>query len=175
VLRSEHTEKSSLRTFQEFPDESGCLTGQVFAFEKFFSLPVLLYLSRVRPVHLNNVAAENATPGDFLFEAFQEFPGIHPHFHVGHFPDFVTPKKQSDGCKTSYDSAANFPVGAQSPAEGVQGLDQIVILFSEFFLCDHKNGLTSMKVFHEEIHGLFLHLQSRHLSPSRILFLPCMP
>jgi hypothetical protein len=23
-----------------------------------------------------------------------------------------------------------------------------------------------MKVFHEEIHGLFLHLQSRHLSPS---------
>jgi len=23
-----------------------------------------------------------------------------------------------------------------------------------------------MKMFHEEIHGLFLHLQSRHLSPS---------
>jgi hypothetical protein len=113
---------------------------------------------------LNNVAAENAAPGDFLFKAFQEFPGIHPHFHVGLVPDFVPPKKQSDGCKTSYDSAANFPMAAQSPAEGVQSLDQIVILFSEFFLCDHKNGLASMKVFHEEIHGLFLHLQSRHLS-----------
>jgi len=58
-------------------------------------------------------------------------------------------------------------VGTQSPAEGVQSLDQIVILFSEFFLCDRKDGLASMKVFHEEIHGLFLHLQSLHLSPSR--------
>jgi hypothetical protein len=66
-------------------------------------------------------------------------------------------------------------VGAQSPAEGVQSLDQIVILFSEFFLCGHKNGLASMKVFQKEIHGPFLHLQSRHLSPSPILFLPYMP
>jgi hypothetical protein len=174
VLLSERTEKSSLRTFHEFPDESGCLTGQGFAFEKFFSLPVFLYLSRVRPVHLNNVAAENAAPGDFLFKAFQEFPAIHPHFHVGLFPDFVPPQKQSNGCNTSYRSAAHFPVGAQSPAEGVQSLDQIVILFSEFFLCDHKNGLASMKVFHEEIHGLFLHFQWGHLFPSRILFLPCV-
>jgi hypothetical protein len=175
IRRSERTEKSSLCTFHEFPDEFGCLTGQGFAFEKFFSLLTLLHLSRVRPVYLNHVAAENAAPGDFLFKAFQEFPGIRPHFHVGLFPDFVPPKKQSDGCKTSYDSAANFPVGTQSLAEGVQSLDQIVILFSEFFLCDHKNGLASMKVFHEEIHGLFLHLQSRHLSPSPILFLPYTP
>jgi hypothetical protein len=166
VVLCERTEKLSLRTFYEFPDESGCLADQVFAFEKFFSLAVLLHLSRVRPVHLNNVAAENGAPGDFLSKAFQEFPGILPHFHVGLFPDFVPPKKQSDGCKTSYDSAANFSVTTQSPAEGVQSLDQIVILFPEFFLCDHKNGLASMKVFHEEIHGLFLHLQSRHLSPS---------
>jgi hypothetical protein len=115
---------------------------------------------------LNNVAAENTAPGDFLSKAFQEFPGILPHFHVGLFPDFVPAKKQSDGCKTSYDSTAHFPSATQSPAEGVQSLDQIVILFSEFFLRDRKNGLASMKAFCEEIHSLFLHLQSRHLSPS---------
>jgi hypothetical protein len=39
-------------------------------------------------------------------------------------------------------------VGTQSPAEWVQSSDQIVIPFPEFFLCDHKNGLASMKVFH---------------------------
>jgi len=170
VVLSERTEKSSLRSLYEFPDESGCLADQGFAFEKFFSLAVLLHLSRVQPVHLNNVAAEDGAPGNFLSKAFQEFPGIFPHFHVGLFPDFVSPKKQSDGCKTSYDNAANFPVATQSTAEGVQSLDQIVILFPEFFLCDHKNGLASMKVFHEEIHGLFLHLQSRHLSPSNSFF-----
>ena len=163
---SERTEKSNLRTFYEFPDESGCLTGQGFTFEKFFSLPVILQLSRIRPVHLNNVAAENAASGDFLSKTFQEFPGILPHFHVGFFPDFVPPKKQSNGCKTSYGSTANFPMGTQSPAEWIQSFDQIVILFSEFFLRDRKNGLASMKVFHEEVRGLFLHLQSRHLSSS---------
>ena len=157
--------KSSLRTFYEFSDEFGCLANQGFAFEKFFSLAILLHLSRVQPVHLNNVAAENGAPGNFISKVFQEFPGIFPHFHVGLFPDFVSPKKQSDGCKTSYDSTAHFSVTTQSPAEGVQSLDQIVILFSEFFLRDRKNGLASMKVFPEEVHGLFLHLQLRHLSP----------
>jgi hypothetical protein len=66
-------------------------------------------------------------------------------------------------------------VTGHSSAEGVQSLDQIVIPFSEFFLCDHKNGLASMKVFGEEIHGFFLHLQWRHLVPSSILFVPNMP
>jgi hypothetical protein len=94
--------------------------------------------------------------------------GIRPHFHVSPFPDFVAPKKQPDDCKTSYDSAANFPFGTQSSSEGIQSLDQVVIPFSEFFLCDHKNGLASMKVIHEEIHGLFLHLQSRHPSASSL-------
>jgi hypothetical protein len=59
-------------------------------------------------------------------------------------------------------------VATQSTAEGVQSLDQIVILFPEFFLRDRKNGLASVKAFHEEIRGLFLHLQSRHLSPSYV-------
>jgi hypothetical protein len=113
---------------------------------------------------LNDVATEHAAPSDFLSKAFQEFPGILPHVYVGLFPDFVPPKKQSDGCKTSYDSTANFPAASQSTAEGVQSLDQIIILFSEFFLRDRKNGLTSMKLFYQEIHGFFLHLQSRHLS-----------
>ncbi len=165
----ENDGKSALRTFDEFPDESGCLTGQGFTLEKFFSLPVLPHLSRVRPVHLNNVAAENAASGDFLSKAFQEFPGIHPHLHVGFFPDFVSPKKQSDGCETSYGSTANFPMGTQSAAKWIQSFDQIAILFPEFFLCDHKNGLASMKVFHEEIRGLFLHLQLRHLSLPRMI------
>jgi hypothetical protein len=57
-------------------------------------------------------------------------------------------------------------MASQSTAEGVHSLDQIVILFSEFFLRDRKNGLTSMKLLYQEIHGFFLHLQSRHLSPS---------
>jgi hypothetical protein len=115
---------------------------------------------------LSNVAAENAAFGDFFFKAFQKFPGILPHFHVGLFPDFVPAKNQSDGCKTSYDSAADFTTASQSAAEGVQSLDQIVILFSEFFLRNCKNGLASMEVFHEEFHGLLLHLQSRHLASS---------
>jgi hypothetical protein len=120
---------------------------------------------------LNNIAAENAAPGDFLPKAFQEFPGVLPHFHVGLFPDFVPAKKQSDGCKTPYDSAANFSGTTQSTAERSQSLNQIVILFSEFFLRDRKNGLASMKMFHEEVHGLFLHLQLRHLSFSHSLLL----
>jgi len=163
---SERTEKLSLRTFYEFPDESGCLADQGFAFQKFFSLLILLHLSRVRPIRLSNVATENAAPDDFFFKAFQEFPGILPHFHVGLLPHFVPPKNQSDGCKTSYNSAADFSAASQSPTEGIQNLDQIVILFSEFFLRNRKNGLASMKAFHEEICCLFLHLQSSHLSPS---------
>lgn len=41
------TEKSHLRTLYEFADECGCLADQGFAFDKSFSLPVLLHLSRV--------------------------------------------------------------------------------------------------------------------------------
>jgi hypothetical protein len=160
------TEKSILRTFYEFSDESGCLADQGFAFQKFFSLLILLHLSGIRPIRLSNVAAENTASDDFFFKAFQEFPGILPHFYVGLFPNVVPAKNQSDGCKTSYDSAADFPAASQSPAEGIQSLDHIVILFSEFFLRNRKNGLASMKAFHEEIHGLFLYLQSSHLSPS---------
>jgi len=166
----ECTENLSLRAFDQFSDEVGYLADQGFAFDQFFSLIVLLHLSRVSPVHLNDVAAEDAAPGDFFFKAFQEFPGIDPHFHVGLFPDFVPPKKQSDGCKTPYDSAADFPVATQPPAKGVQSLDQIVILFSELFLCDRKDNLASMKAFHEEIHCLFLHLQSRHLTSLLFIF-----
>jgi hypothetical protein len=84
--------------------------------------------------------------------------------------DFVPAKNQSDGCKTSNDSAADFPTASQSAAEGVQSLDQIVILFSEFFLRNRKNGLASMKAFREEIHGLILHLQSRHLPSLLFIF-----
>jgi hypothetical protein len=167
------TQRLSLRTFYEFPDEAGCLADQSFAFEELFSLPVLLYLSRVCPVHLNDVAAEHAARGDFLSKAFQEFPGKLPHVHVRLFPDFVPPKKQSNSCKTSYDSTANFPVASQSTAEGVQCLEQIVILFSEFFLRDRKNGLTSMELLHEEIHSLFLHLQPRHFSFSHSFSSDC--
>jgi hypothetical protein len=163
-------EESSLRAFYEFPDEFACLTDQSFAFDKFFSLVVLLHLGRIRPVRLSNVAAEYAALGDFFFKAFQEFPGILPHFHVGLFPDFASAKNQSDGCKTSYDSAANFPAATQSTAKGVESLDQIVILFPEFFLRNRKNGLASMKLFHEEVHGFFLHLQSRHLSSLLFIF-----
>jgi len=119
VALSELKEKSNLCTFYEFSDEFGCLADQGFAFEKLFSLLVLLHLNRVRPVHLSNVTAENVSPGDFFFKALQEFPGILPHFHVGLFPDFVPAKKQSDGCKPPYDSAANFPATTQSPAKGV--------------------------------------------------------
>jgi hypothetical protein len=160
------TEKSRLRTFYEFSDESGCLADQGFTSQKFFSLLILLHLSRVRPIRLSNVAAENAAPDDFFFKPFQEFSGILPHFHVGFLPDFVPAKNQSDGCKASYDSAADFPAASQSPAEGIQNLDQIVILFPEFFLRNRKNGLASMKAFCEEIHCLFFHLQSSHQSPS---------
>jgi hypothetical protein len=121
---------------------------------------------------LSNVAAENAAPDNFFFKAFQEFPGILPHFYVGLFPDFASAKNQSDGCKTSYDSAADFPAASQSPTEGIQSLDQIAILFSELFLRNRKNGLASMKAFHEEICCLFLHLQSSHLSLSFFFFWP---
>ena len=85
---------------------------------------------------------------------------------IAYISDLVPAKKQSDGCKTSYDSAANFPVTTQTATKGIQSLDQIGILLSEFFLCDRKDGLASMEMFHKEIHCLFLHLQSRHLSPS---------
>jgi hypothetical protein len=162
--------KSNLSTFDHFADEVGCFANQGFTFDKFFSLIVLFYLRLISPVCLNNIAAENAASSNFLSKAFQIFPRILPHFHVDLFPDFAPAKKQSDGCKTSYDSAANFPVTTQSPAERVQSPDQIVILLSEFFLCDRKDGLASMKVFHEKIHCFFLHLQSRHLSPSYFFF-----
>jgi len=170
VALFERTEKSSLRTFYEFSDELGGFAYQGFAFDQFFSLIVLLYLSRVRPVHLNDVAAENAVSGNFVFKAFQKFPGIDPHFHVGFFPDLVPAKKQSDGCKTSYDSAANFPVTTQTATKGIQSLDQIGILLSEFFLCDRKDGLASMKAFYEEIHRFFLHFQSSHLYSLLFIF-----
>jgi hypothetical protein len=170
VLLPERTEKSNPRTFYEFPDESGCLAGQGFALDKFFSLLVLLHLSRVRPVHLHNVATEKATPGNFLLKPFQEFMGIHPHFHVGLFPHFIPAENQPNGCKPSDGSATHFSVGTQSPAEGVKSLDQIIILFPEFFLCDRKNGLASMKVFQEKIHGFFLHLQLCHLAFPPIFF-----
>jgi len=160
----------SLRTFDQFTDEFGCLAYQGFAFDKFFSLIVLLHLSRVRPVHLNNVAAENGAPGNFISKAFQEFPGKFPHFHVDLFPDLVPPKKQSDGRKTPYDSAADFPVATQPPTKGVQSLDQIAVLFPEFFLCDRKDGLASMEVVHKEIDCLFLHLQPRHLFSLLFIF-----
>jgi len=162
--------KSSIRSFYQFSDEFGCLAYQGFAFDQFFSLIVLLHLSRVSPVHLNDVAAEKAVSGNFLFKAFQEFPGIDPHFHVGFFPGLIPAKKQSDGCKTSYDRAANFPMTTQSPTEGVESFDQIAILFSEFFQCDRKDGLASMKVVHKEIDCLFLHFQSRHLFSLLFIF-----
>jgi len=57
-------------------------------------------------------------------------------------------------------------VTTQSPTERSQSLNQVVILFSKFFLRDRKNGLASMKAFPEEVHGLFLHLQLLHLSAS---------
>lgn len=163
-------EESGLCALYEFSDELGGFAYQGFAFDKFFSLIVLLHLSRVQPIRLSDVATENAAPDDFFFKAFQEIPGIFPHFHVRLFPDFVSAKKQSDGCKTSYDSAANFPVTTQTATKGIQSLDQIGILLSEFFLCDRKDGLASMEMFHKEIHCLFLHLQSRHLSSLLFIF-----
>jgi hypothetical protein len=54
-------------------------------------------------------------------------------------------------------------VGTQSSTKGVQGFDQVIIFFTEFFLRNRKNGLASMKAIHEKVHGLFLHLQLCHL------------
>lgn len=110
----------SLRTFDQFADEVGCLADQGFAFDQFFSLIVLLHLSRVSPVHLNDVAAENGAPGNLLSKAFQEFPGILPHVHVDLLSDFVPAKKQPNGCKASYDRPADFAMATQSSAERVQ-------------------------------------------------------
>ncbi len=157
----------TLRTFDEFSDEFGCLAGQGFASQKFLSLPERLHLSRVSPIRLSDVAAKNGSSGDLLVKAFQEFPGIGPHLQVILFPDFIPAQKQSDGCQTSDDSSADLPVATQSSAERGHRPDQVVVLFSEFFLRDRKNGLASVKMFHEEVRGLFLHLQSSHLSSSR--------
>jgi len=86
-------EESGLRAFDQFSDELGGFSYQGFAFDKFFSLIVLLHLNRVQPVHLNNVAAENGAPGNFISKTFQEFPGILPHFHIDLFTDFAPPER----------------------------------------------------------------------------------
>jgi hypothetical protein len=165
--------RSGLRPFDEFPDESGRSAGQGLALDMFFSLPVLLHLRRIHPVDLHDLAAEKAAPGNVLLKAFQEFPGIHPHSHVGLSALFVPAEEKADGGKTSGGGAAHFPVGGQSPAEGIHHFDEVVVLFSELLLRDRKNGLASVKALHEKLHRLFLHLQGRHRISSSIFYLPC--
>ncbi len=75
-----------------------------------------------------------------------------------------TAELQADDGQPADNSAAHFTMRRQTAAEGIHGLDQILILYSQLFLPDRKYGLASLHALTKNLPRLFLHFRWAHVS-----------
>lgn len=125
----------------------------------------LSYLIPVSPIDSSNLPAKKFTLGDFFFKTLDEYAGGFPHSRISLLAAFWAAEVQADDSQSANHSAAHLPVSGQTAAEGVHGLDQILIFYSQLLLPDRKNRLASLKALTKNLHRLFLHFIGGHGLP----------
>jgi hypothetical protein len=148
----------SRRTLDDFSDNLCGSARQLSAVLMLLTLPILLDLIRVHPVHANDIAAENTAICNFAFKQLHKFMRVFPHTKIGVLIALFSAEHQADYGKTSDERAACLTVCSQPSAEGIHCFKHILAyIFTKLFSPDRKNGLASVEKHVKEHPCLFFH------------------
>jgi hypothetical protein len=111
----------------DFSDNLRSSARQFSAVLVLLTLPILLDLIRIYPVHANDIPAENTAICNFPFKPLHKFMRVFPHAKISGLISLVSAEHQAYYCKAANESAASFTVGSQPSAEGVHRFQDIVI------------------------------------------------
>jgi len=156
--------RSGKGSFQQFVQELDRIADDPPALQYFFTAVKGAHLVAVLPIHPGNFPALDASVilHDFGPKSPHHFLIIGPHPRVFLFLFAAPAKPQAQNPQGPNQSPTGLAVSAEAAAEGSHGPDHLLILFSQDFLPDRKNGLASMKPLHHHLHRFFPHFLPSH-------------
>ncbi len=111
-------------SFQKLSDQPCRFPGKALACQEFVTFIKRLDLIDTYPVHLGDIAAQDAPFNDVLLKTFQKFPRKKPEPHVFLICFVAAAEQQAEDSQGANQGTADLPITAQPAAEGPHGLDQ---------------------------------------------------